>query len=174
MRAGATLPWVLGAAWGIAVAVPLGRRAVRVEVAARATSLASPQGSQRIRPAWWSRLPARWREHSDGVAFGARSPSGEVQAARTAYHDCLTRAYEALHSYVHTSEVLLTAAHKVAEMYADADQLSTARMQDVDAALAAATTEVQVADAARAAAEAAQSAEEAEHETQRESHRGGR
>jgi len=114
------------------------------------------------------------REHSDGVAFGARSPSGEVQAARTAYHDCLTRAYEALHSYVHTSEVLLTAAHKVAEMYADADQLSTARMQDVDAALAAATTEVQVADAARAAAEAAQSAEEAEHETQRESHRGGR
>ena len=114
------------------------------------------------------------REHSDGVAFGARSPSGEVQAARTAYHDCLTRAYEALHSYVHTSEVLLTAAHKVAEMYADADQLSTARMQDVDAALAAATTEVRVADAARAAAEAAQSAEEAEHETQRESHRGGR
>src|SRR4029078_8756069 len=64
-------------------------------------------------------------EHSDGVAFGARSPSGEVQAARTAYHDCLTRAYEALHSYVHTSEVLLTAAHNVAELYASADQLST-------------------------------------------------
>src|SRR4051812_16948269 len=76
------------------------------------------------------------REHSDGVAFGARSPSGEVQAARTAYHDCLTRAYEALHSYVHTSEVLLTAAHKVADMYAGADQLSTARMNDIDNALA--------------------------------------
>lgn len=114
------------------------------------------------------------REHSDGVAFGARSPSGEVQAARTAYHDCLTRAYEALHSYVHTSEVLLTAAHKVAEMYASADQLSTARMQDVDAALAAATTEVQTADAARDAAAAAQVAEEAAHETERELHRGGR
>jgi hypothetical protein len=114
------------------------------------------------------------REHSDGVAFGARSPSGEVQAARVAYHDCLTQAYEALHSYVHTSEVLLTAAHKVAELYASADQLSTARMQDVDSALAAATTEVQIADAARTAAAAAQVAEEAAHETQRELHRGGR
>jgi hypothetical protein len=97
-----------------------------------------------------------------------------VQAARTAYHDCLTRAYEALHSYVQTSEVLLTAAHKVAEMYASTDQLSQARMADIDAALAAATSEVRVADAARATAESAQAAEQAEHETQRELHRGGR
>jgi hypothetical protein len=114
------------------------------------------------------------REHSDGVTFGARSPSSEVQAARTAYHDCLTRAYEALQSYVHMSEVLLTAAHKVAETYANADQLSTARMTDVDAALKAATIEVQAADAARTATEAARAAEEAAHETQRELHRGGR
>jgi hypothetical protein len=114
------------------------------------------------------------REHSDGVAFGARSPSSEVQAARTAYHDCLTKAYEALHSYVHTSEVLLTAAQKVAELYTNADQLSTARMNDIDAALTAANTEVMVADAARTAATAALAVEEARHETERELHRGGR
>jgi hypothetical protein len=114
------------------------------------------------------------REHSDGVAFGARSPSVEVQDARTTYHDCLTRAYEALQSYVHTSEVLLTAAHKVAELYASADQLSTASMKDVDSALAAANTEVRSIDAARDAAAAARAIAEAEHETQRELHRGGR
>jgi tight adherence protein C len=60
---------VLGAAWGIAVAVPLARRAARVQVAARATSLPSVPRSQPVRPVWWSRLAARWPEHSDSVVL---------------------------------------------------------------------------------------------------------
>jgi pilus assembly protein TadC len=63
------LPWVLGAAWGVALAAPLARRAGRVQVATRATSLAAPLASRPRRPVRWSRLRARWRVHADGVVL---------------------------------------------------------------------------------------------------------
>jgi hypothetical protein len=69
MTAATMLPWMLGAAWGLAMAAPLVRRAARVEVAARATSLVSPPGSRPARPVWWSRLAVRFRPHSDGVVL---------------------------------------------------------------------------------------------------------
>ena len=63
--------WVLGAAWGVALALPIARRAARVDVAARATSLVvRPRSRSRrvaIRSAW---LGAWWRDHSDGVVLG--------------------------------------------------------------------------------------------------------
>ena len=85
-----------------------------------------------------------------------------------AYHECLTKAYEALRSYVQSSEVLLTAAHKVSELYASADQLSAARAEEIEAALKAATGEVLTARTATGAAdEAARAAEAAAREVAR-------
>jgi tight adherence protein C len=62
-----TLPWVLGVAWGLVLAVPLARRAARVQVAARATSLASAPVSQPSARVRWSRFVPRWHAHSDGA-----------------------------------------------------------------------------------------------------------
>jgi tight adherence protein C len=77
----AVVPWVLGAAWGIALARPIARRAACVEVAARATSLVSAPGARRRRPVRWARLAAWWSDHSDGVVLrvvrSLRSRRGE-------------------------------------------------------------------------------------------------
>lgn len=63
------LPWVLGVAWGVALALPIARRAARVEVAARAASLSVRPGGRRNRPVRRAWLSAWWREHSDGVVL---------------------------------------------------------------------------------------------------------
>jgi hypothetical protein len=66
----AMVPWALGAAWGVVLALPIARRAARVEVAARATSLVvRPRSRSRriaVRSAW---LAGWWRDHSDGVVL---------------------------------------------------------------------------------------------------------
>jgi tight adherence protein C len=63
----AALPWVLGAAWGAVLALPIARRAARVGVVARAAGLsvfaATPRPTRRS-SAWCS---AWWRRHSHGV-----------------------------------------------------------------------------------------------------------
>ncbi len=65
------LPWVLGAGWGVALALPIARRAARVEVAARATSLGlRPRSRSRAARSVRSRsLATRWHAHSDGVVL---------------------------------------------------------------------------------------------------------
>lgn len=69
MNVTAMLPWVLGAAWGAALALPIARRATRVEVAARAASLSPPPRSRRVGRAPAARLMAWWQERADGVVL---------------------------------------------------------------------------------------------------------
>jgi hypothetical protein len=59
------LAWVLGAAWGVVVALPIARRAARVRVAERAGGLAvrAPVVSRRARS---DRLVEWWRRRSHG------------------------------------------------------------------------------------------------------------
>jgi tight adherence protein C len=62
----AVLPWLLGASSGVALALPIARRAARVELSERAAALSV---RPRPRSGWRSvptRLLARWT-HSDGV-----------------------------------------------------------------------------------------------------------
>jgi tight adherence protein C len=67
MNAASMMSWVLGAAWGVVLALPLARRAARVAVAERAASLAPrPRGSRRLRVSrpW---MVTWWRRQRDGV-----------------------------------------------------------------------------------------------------------
>jgi tight adherence protein C len=69
MNVTAMLPWVLGAAWGAVLALPIARRAARVEVAARATSLSLRPRSRRVGRVPSARLVMWWHERSDGVVL---------------------------------------------------------------------------------------------------------
>jgi hypothetical protein len=61
------LPWVLGAAWGVVLALPLARRAARVAVAERAVSLATHSRAPRRPTVLRARLLALGRAHSGNV-----------------------------------------------------------------------------------------------------------
>jgi Type II secretion system (T2SS), protein F len=67
MTAYAVLPWLLGAAWGAVLALPIARHATRVELAARMARLSVRPRVPRRRRAVPSRLASWWRAHSDGV-----------------------------------------------------------------------------------------------------------
>ena len=63
------LPWVLGAAWGAVLALPIARRAARVGIAERSAGLSvrTPASRRtRVRSGW---LAAWWRRHSNGVVL---------------------------------------------------------------------------------------------------------
>ena len=71
MSVTAMVPWALGAVWGVVLALPIARRAARIDVAARATSLVlrTRTRAQARRVATGSAwLAGWWRDHSDGVA----------------------------------------------------------------------------------------------------------
>jgi hypothetical protein len=68
MTVGALLPWIVGGAWGLVLARPVARRAIRVEASARAASLSSV-GRVRRRwalPAWCTTW---WDHHSEDPVF---------------------------------------------------------------------------------------------------------
>lgn len=68
----ALVPWCIGAAWGVALAWPLARRAARVDVAARAATLAAdPRANARVERSWGVR--ARLRDADGTVARVVRS-----------------------------------------------------------------------------------------------------
>jgi hypothetical protein len=92
-------------------------------------------------------------EYRRGVGFGARSASMDMHVAVWKYFTCLSTAIDNLEAYVSASEVLITAAQKIADAYRTADQLSTASMQDIEMALNDAIGEANAAQ--RAATEAA-------------------
>ena len=74
-------------------------------------------------------------EYRRGVGFGAHSASLDMHVAVYKYFTCLSAAIDNLEAYVAASEVLIAAAHKIADAYRTADQLSTASMQDIETAL---------------------------------------
>lgn len=88
-------------------------------------------------------------EHRRGVGFGARSASLDMHIAVHKYFNCLSAAVDNLEAYVAASDVLVAAAHKIADAYRTADQLASASMQDIEKALNDAIGE---AEAARHAA----------------------
>jgi len=83
------LPWVLGAAWGVVLALPVARRAARVGVVQRASVLAvrpSPRAGWRVRA---PRVAAWWSARSDAVVVrvvrslrARRGTRGDAELAR--------------------------------------------------------------------------------------------
>ncbi|GII21011.1 hypothetical protein [Planosporangium mesophilum] len=100
--------------------------------------------------------------YAKGVQFGASSKSGDVQAARLKYHDCLVGATEQLTAYVNASKILVDAIRQVAQNYGSSDALSAAQAKEVEAALGNAVVSAQQAQAAADAA-AAQRQAQAHH-----------
>jgi hypothetical protein len=92
-------------------------------------------------------------EYRRGVGFGARSASMDMHVAVWKYFTCLSTAIDNLEAYVAATEVLIAAAHKIADAYRTAEQLSTASMKDIEQALNAAVGEANAAQ--RASVEAA-------------------
>lgn len=72
---------------------------------------------------------------ADGVSFGERNPSADLQAAAVAYHDCLVGVNQQLQAVVDAVSVLADSAQKIAERYASSDTLADARAKDVQAVL---------------------------------------
>jgi hypothetical protein len=68
MTVGLLVPWIVGAAWGVLLARPLARRAIRVEASSHAASLSSV-GPVRPTWAWPPWCAAWWRRHSEGAVF---------------------------------------------------------------------------------------------------------
>jgi pilus assembly protein TadC len=83
MSATAALPWMLGAAWGAALALPIARHAAHVGINERATGLsARTRRSSRSRVSYAS---ARWwRRHSNGVVLRVVRSLGSRRRARGA------------------------------------------------------------------------------------------
>ena len=63
-------------------------------------------------------------EYRRGVGFGARSASLDMHVAVHKYSGCLSAAVDNLEAYVAASEVLIAAAHRIADAYRTAEQLS--------------------------------------------------
>jgi hypothetical protein len=83
--------------------------------------------------------------YAGGVPFGAKNPSGEVHAAKTRYHECLTGVTEAMTGYINASKILATAITEIAHRYSDADAMARANGQDVQALFAQAIQDAQAA-----------------------------
>ena len=81
------VPWLVGAAWGVALAMPLARRATRVAVVDRAVSLSARPRGRRQHTHARVRLGGWWRSHSDVVgmrvlrAFWARRSAQGVDGS---------------------------------------------------------------------------------------------
>ena len=71
-------------------------------------------------------------DHTRGVGFGLRHASTDMHLAIKKYHECLTVAVSNLETYIHASELLIAAANKVAAAYQSAEELSGARLTDVE------------------------------------------
>jgi hypothetical protein len=68
---------------------------------------------------------------ADGVAFGAHNPSADLQAAASAYHDCLAGVTQQLAAVVDAVTVLADSAQTIASRYATSDALAHAKANDV-------------------------------------------
>jgi Arc/MetJ-type ribon-helix-helix transcriptional regulator len=97
--------------------------------------------------------------YAKGVQFGASSKSGDVQAAKLKYHDCLVGVTEQLTAYANASKILVDAIRLVAKNYGSADALSAAQATEVEAALGNAVVSAQQAQAAADAAAAQRAAQ---------------
>jgi hypothetical protein len=80
-------------------------------------------------------------EHSRGVGFGLRHASTDMHLAVSKYYECLTAAVSNLEAYIQASELLIAAAHKVSAAYQSAEELSGARLTDVETAFRQAVAE---------------------------------
>jgi hypothetical protein len=73
--------------------------------------------------------------YEQGVGFGsALAHSGDIQAARVRYHDCLTAMSAALADQLSEAEAMVMAAEEVAHRYATADAMASASSADIDTA----------------------------------------
>jgi hypothetical protein len=98
----------------------------------------------------------------EGMCFGWRSASSDVQAAALEYHVRLNQALRLMDALLHNSEVMVQAATDVVRAYEHADAMSGAELQavidaaggSVDAAADAAAAARREADRAAAAADA--------------------
>jgi tight adherence protein C len=61
--------WVLGAAWGVALALPIARRAARMGVVARAAALSPIVATRASGGDGRSRVSTWWQTHADGVVL---------------------------------------------------------------------------------------------------------
>ena len=92
--------------------------------------------------------------YEQGVGFGgALAHSGDIQAARQQYHDCLTSMSEVLADHLGTAETMVLAVEEVARRYGGADAMAAASGGDIESAWTGAYDAAQ-ADAARVAAAA--------------------
>jgi hypothetical protein len=82
--------------------------------------------------------------YEQGVGFGAAlAHSGDIQAARQQYRDCLVTMSDALADQLGEAEAMVAAASAVAARYRTADALAAASASDVDAAWTSAATAAQ-------------------------------
>lgn len=102
-----------------------------------------------------------------GAEFGVAWGSAAMHALRLDYCRCLSSGIHGLRSYVEASEVLLSAAEKIALGYRESDAMASAHSQDVLAALSLAQREWD-------ARQAAMTAQNALHESAREQNRATR
>lgn len=70
---------------------------------------------------------------ADGVQFGYRTPSADVQAARQAYDQCLAAMSEQLNTLVEAASTLAGAAGTIASEYAQTDAAVTAAVDQATA-----------------------------------------
>ncbi|MEV0269585.1 hypothetical protein AB0H43_12450 [Hamadaea sp. NPDC050747] len=83
------------------------------------------------------------REVQTGVRFGARSVSGEVEAAKQALAASLTRAQANAFRMTAATNVLVEAARLIAARYADADLTSAQQLAGVEKVLSDAARSAQ-------------------------------
>jgi hypothetical protein len=99
----------------------------------------------------------------EGMCFGWRSASPDVQAAAFEYHVRLNQALRLFDALLHNSEVMVQAASDVVRAYEQADSMSGTELQAVlDAAGGKVNAAADAASAARRAADQAAAAAEAE------------
>ena len=67
-----------------------------------------------------------------GVPFGLYSPSGDVQAAKTAYGDAAAGMTDQLHQFVIGLTILADAARQISTRYRTVDALRGASVEDIE------------------------------------------
>ncbi len=94
-------------------------------------------------------------DYAMGVCFGWNNPSGDLDAAKRKYHDCLTVITRQIEAYIDASRILADAARKAAERYGSADAMSAAQSKEVEGLLTQAIVDARARRAAQEAADAA-------------------
>jgi hypothetical protein len=74
-------------------------------------------------------------QHSDGVGFGSRHASIDMQMAVRKYFDCLATAVDNLRGFVAASNTLIDAAQRIAAAYRSADADARTMQRSIDQAL---------------------------------------